>query len=99
MNFHGQTYQPEHDETRLTSQLERVKELMNDGEWRTLQQIANAVQGSEAGISARLRDLRNKLGLTVTKKRIGNPSSGLWAYQVQVIQPFEFEESGQGVFI
>jgi len=54
----GLTYSKEHDQDRLKSQLSRVKRLMRDGEWRTLTDIQQAVGGSEAGISARLRDLR-----------------------------------------
>ena len=41
--FDGSTYSPALDGPRLTSQLARVKELMSDGRWRTLQEIADAV--------------------------------------------------------
>lgn len=57
-HFDGATYEPGADHARLTGQLARVLDLMRDGKWRTLGQIAEAVQGSEAGVSARLRDLR-----------------------------------------
>jgi len=56
--FDGSTFQPERDGERLRSQLQRVRDLMIDGQWRTLRQIAHQVGGSEAGVSARLRDLR-----------------------------------------
>lgn len=56
---------------RLASQLTRVKALMSDGRARSLREIAEAVGGSEAGVSARLRDLR-KQGYIVLRKREGN---------------------------
>lgn len=55
---------------------------MSDGAWHTLSELADKCQGSEAGISARLRDLRKAKfgGYTVTAKRLGK---GLWAYRMQ----------------
>lgn len=69
------------DAERLTSQLERVKRLMLDGQWRTLRHIAGCVGGSEAAISARLRDLRKPHfgGYEVERTRL---SRGLWSYRV-----------------
>ncbi len=43
-----------------TTQLQRLKALMADGKWRTLANIATVIRSSEAGASARLRDLRKK---------------------------------------
>ena len=79
--FDGVTYEPERDKARLTGQLERVRALMSDGQWRTLRQIAEAVGGSEAGVSARLRDLKKKKfgGLTVDKV---HAAGGVWVYRV-----------------
>lgn len=73
------------DEKRLTGQLERVFTLMSDGTWRTLAEIARAVGGSEAGVSARLRDLRKpRWGRhTVERARRG---PGLWEYRL-VVKP------------
>lgn len=69
------------DAERLTSQLERVRKFMADGEWRRLNQISAAVRGSEAGVSARLRDLRKARfgGYTVERKRL---VGGLWVYRI-----------------
>lgn len=55
-------------------QLVRVRELMRDGKWRTLSEIADVTGDPEASVSARLRDLRRpKYGLwTVTRKRAGS---------------------------
>lgn len=56
--FDGESFDLALDQDRLASQLDRVKRLMGDGRYRTLAEIRAAVGGSEAGISARLRDLR-----------------------------------------
>jgi hypothetical protein len=56
--FGGQTFCPERDGERLSGALARTYELMADGRWRTLQEIAEAVGCTEAGASARLRDMR-----------------------------------------
>lgn len=100
--FDGSTYLPYLDSARLSSQLERVKQLMSDREWRTLPQIQSIVGGSEAGISARLRDLRKSKfgGLVVNRKRIGEPSSGVWDYQVaDEVIAWHWENNGQAVFL
>lgn len=83
-HFDGSTYDPAFDYARLESQLWRVFGLMWDGEWRTLEQIAQATGGSEAGVSARLRDFRKPKfgGHTVNARRVGEPKSGLFEYQV-----------------
>ncbi len=84
MNFDGATYDPDKDKERLTSQLKRVTFLMSDGEWRTLQEITAAVDGSsEAGISARLRDLRKpKFGGYLVEKRRVEEDKGTWIYRL-----------------
>lgn len=84
MDFGGVTYSPKHDRVRLQTQLERVKDLMADGEWRTLPQIKTVVRGSEAGISARLRDLRKEQfgAFLVNRRRRGVAKYGVWQYQL-----------------
>jgi DNA-binding Lrp family transcriptional regulator len=47
------------DEEALDTVLARVYRLMKDGRWRTLREIAEACGCSEAGASARLRELRH----------------------------------------
>ena len=42
---------------RPGTELERTLYLMRDGQWRTLAEIVVLVGGTEAGISARLRDI------------------------------------------
>lgn len=70
----------EADRERLNSQLWRVYRLMRDGGWRTLAEIARAVEGSEAGVSARLRDLRKERfgSHGVERRRV---AGGLWEYR------------------
>ena len=88
--FAGSTYSPTLDGTRLKTQLEQVREIMADGQWRTFGQIQAAQrvlygkQGSEAAISARLRDLRKREhgGHQVERRRGGG--SGLWEYQLSL---------------
>lgn len=104
MNFDGLTYEPEHDRRRLTGQLERVKELMSDGHYRTLLQIKALVGGSEAGISARLRDLRKEQfgSYIVNRRRRGNPAYGVWEYQLvipETVFNFVTETNGQRAFL
>jgi hypothetical protein len=78
--FHGSTYEPTQDHTRLKTQFHKVFNLMSDGQWRTLVEISESVKGSEAALSARLRDFR-KIGHTVNRRRIDR---GLFAYQLLV---------------
>lgn len=81
LRFDGETYEPEHDRERLGTQLEKVRDLMRDGQWRTLAAIALAVGSSEASASARLRDLRKpRFGsLRVERRRV---VGGLFVYRV-----------------
>lgn len=79
--FDGATYDPEKDHKRLRGQLERVYSLMQDNRWRTLSQIADEAGGSEASISARLRDLRKEQygGHVIERERV---SGGLFRYRM-----------------
>ena len=84
--FSGSTYKPEFDQSRLTGQMQRVFELMRDGQWRTLQEIRIESTGndSEAAISARLRDFRKAQfgGHAVERRRRGESERGLFEYRV-----------------
>lgn len=57
-HFDGDTYDAQQDFLRLKGQMLKVYELMRDGSWRTLREIADSVGSPEASVSARLRDLR-----------------------------------------
>jgi len=86
-HFGGSTYEPVHDEIRLTGQLLAVYEVMADGEWRTLDGLQHAVEAklgrraSQAALSARLRDLRKEQfgGFEVERERI---DGGLFRYRL-----------------
>lgn len=54
----GWTFNPSKDHKRLTTAMDRVMALMSDGQERTLSEIARLAKTSEAGASARLRDIR-----------------------------------------
>ncbi len=80
--FDGETYSYRADRGRLKSLLERVFAYMKDGRWRTLSQIQGACGGSEASVSARLRDFRKPRfgGFDVQRKRTEH---GLWHYRLK----------------
>lgn len=79
--FDGFTYEASNDHDRLYGQLDAVRALMLDGEWRTLAEIASATFSPQASVSARLRDLRKLKfgGYIVERERVG---SGLFRYRV-----------------
>jgi hypothetical protein len=98
MPFDGKTYNREVDQDRLWSALNAVKDLMADGEWRTLQQIRTSLSKkysksvSESGVSARLRDLRKLRfgGFDMqSRRREGGP---LWEYKLDVQSEFPFKK-------
>jgi hypothetical protein len=84
--FSGDTYEADFDQVRLNRQLAAVLSVVKDGEWRTLRDIAEAIQEPEASISARLRDLRKRrFGRhTVERRRLGK--GGTFAYRL-VLEP------------
>jgi hypothetical protein len=62
-------------------QLAKVRDLMLDGQWRSLIEIAAATDAPQASISARLRDLRKvKFGSYTVERRLLTP--GLYEYRV-----------------
>lgn len=53
------------------------------GSWRTLRELADRAGGSEAGVSARLRDLRKpEFGAYVVERRRREGCANLWEYRV-----------------
>lgn len=98
--FDGATYSAEIDGARLGSQLDRVRDLMLDGQWRTIPAIRETIRRpdelmSEASISARLRDLRKGKfgGYVVEHRRVRE--SGLWEYRV--LPPIPNQQQALGV--
>ncbi len=84
-HFNGSDYVAEHDHARLSLQHERIRDLMLDGEWRTLDEIATATGDPAASISAQLRHLRKpRFGSWVVEKRIRRDrKAGLYEYQLR----------------
>lgn len=90
--FDGKTYEPKHDHKRMRGQLELVFNLMQDGRWRSLEEIAVGIYGDDdpfwllrtAGLSARLRDLRKDKfgGHTVDRQSRGDRKRGLFEYRL-----------------
>lgn len=80
-HFDGTTYDAPRDHGRLSAQLIAVRDLMLDGEWRTLALVEATTGHPQASISARLRDLRKeKFGrYTVERRYLGD---GLYEYHV-----------------
>lgn len=70
------------DEIRLTGQYLRVYSFVLDSKWHTLREISDACEGSEASVSARLRDLRKRRfgSHEVVKRRTLKP--GVWEYRL-----------------
>ena len=79
--FDGSDYVPERDDARLTGQLLRIVQCMNDSRWRTLPDIERETGAPAASISAQLRHLRKPRfgGHAVNKDYMGN---GVWQYQL-----------------
>lgn len=81
LSFDGATFVPERDGARLTKQINKVFDLMKDGQWRTLADIAFLTDAPESSISARLRDLRKPRfgGYTVERQSV---RGGLFQYRI-----------------
>jgi hypothetical protein len=81
--FDGSTYDHDRDHMRLAGQLGRVFDCMKDGRWRTLAVISLIAGGTEASVSARLRDIRKPRygGHTVDRRHVAR---GLFEYRVVV---------------
>jgi hypothetical protein len=84
MYFDGTTYESQHDMARLSGQLLRVLVAMNDGRWRTLRELSAEADGSEASVSARLRDLRKpRFGARIVeRRRRGQATRGIHEYRL-----------------
>lgn len=84
--FNGSDYDRDFDDERLTTQLNRVFDLMSDSKWRTLQEISDSTGDPPASISAQLRHLRKKRfgAHTVNKRSRGEREKGLWEYQLVI---------------
>ncbi|MCI0422779.1 MAG: hypothetical protein L0312_26760 [Acidobacteria bacterium] len=82
--FDGATFDAKRDGARLTRQLDRVREIMQDKKWHTLAELVRLVGGaSEAGVSARIRDLKKpRFGGHVIEKQFMAETSQ-WRYRME----------------
>ena len=82
-HFDGETFDPFRDGDRLTSQLNRVRDVLFDGNWHTLQELNERCGGTTASVSARVRDLRKKrFGEYNVERRCVR--AGLWEYRLEI---------------
>ncbi len=81
--FGGEVYQHAMDFSRLKGQILRVYELMRDGHWRTLDEIARCTGDPVASVSAQLRHLRRpKFGAHIVNRR--SRTGALFEYQLDL---------------
>ncbi len=85
-DYNGPAYEPQFDQARLTGQLLRVWEVMQDGKWRTLDELSRLAAAPAASASAQLRHLRKpRFGSHTVDMRVrGERSNGLWEYRLIV---------------
>lgn len=77
------TLDPILDRPRLDSLRGRVLDAMSTGQWLTLAELQRRCGNSEAGISARIRELRRLFGYTINRRRRGAPKDGCWEYRLE----------------
>lgn len=83
LQFDGSDYLRSRDDLRLTGQIQRVFEVMRDGQWHTLPEICARAHAPEASVSAQLRHLRKeRFGAFIIEKRLVEGQSGLWEYRM-----------------
>lgn len=81
--FDGETYDPQQDCARLTGQLLKVYDAMKAGGWHSLAELSDRCGGSEASISARIRDLRKaRFGAHKIERQRQSPFTGVWIYRM-----------------
>ncbi len=96
LKFDGPAYDHKVDGSRLAKQHERIKNTMLDGQWRTLQEIAEVTGDPPASVSAQLRHLRKpRFGSWIVEKRHrGDRSRGLFEYRLLSHEQYELASGG-----
>lgn len=84
LGFSGETYNEKQDRVRLTGQYKRVRDVMADGYWRTLEEISLLAGAPPQSVSARLRDLRKERfgSHHVERRSRGDHSLGIFEYRL-----------------
>lgn len=84
----GTTYDPTLDGARLTGQAKRVAEVLADGRWHSLREIADGADTPEGTVGSRIRDLRKpKFGEHTIVTRRHESLPGVFEYRMVVRQP------------
>jgi len=83
--FNGPLFDRVADTPRLLKQHERIRNLMLDGAWRTLDEIAAKTGDPPASVSAQLRHLRKpRFGaFRIEKRARGERERGLFEYRLE----------------
>lgn len=83
-DFDGETFESGVDGGRLLRQIDAIRTLMVDGEWRTLEEISERTGAPAASVSAQLRNLRKLKfgGYTVERRTRGDRATGLYEYKL-----------------
>lgn len=100
-HFSGQTYSPELDHARLSTALGRVYTVLADEKWHTLKEIAEKARTSEAGCSARIRNLRETQWQRIYKVAAVHSerlTASVWRYRIVLgdNQPVPAESAPDG---
>jgi hypothetical protein len=87
-NFSGPVYEDNFDFERLALQQESIRNLMLDGQWRTVERIAATTGYPQNSVQAQLRHLRKpRFGGWIVEKRrepsVADRPSPLWEYKVR----------------
>lgn len=72
----------EFDINRLNAQTKKVYNVIKNGKWITLPELAKKTGSPEASVSARLRDLRKPQFGALTVERRRNKAQGLYEYRL-----------------
>ncbi len=81
LRFDGNDYVHSRDSSRLTGQIQRIYNTIQNGNWFTLGELADLTGAPEASISAQLRNLRKQRfgNHIIEKKHLDN---GLYSYRL-----------------
>ena len=84
--FVGPEYMPVHDESRLSKQIYRIRYVMLDGCWRSLQEVARLSNSPSTSVASQLRNLRmpENGGYVVDRRARGDRNTGLFEYRLSI---------------